>query len=211
MAPPLITITRQFGAGGSEIAQRAARALHWTVLDNEFVNEVAKRAGLQSDEVARLDERAPSLVERVSRTLSISSPELFNTGETSVPRVEAEESTVVRLTEHIIREAAVDGRCVLVGRGAQAILAQRPDALHVLVVASKTWRMQHAIAVRHIDPVQADRIVEETDRERDRYVKSHYGRARQDPANYDLVVNTEKLGIDGAADLVVAAARNRWQ
>lgn len=210
MAPPLITITRQFGAGGSEIAQRVARALHWTVLDNEFVNEVARRAGLESDEVARLDERAPSLVERVARTMSIASPELFNTGETSVPKVEAEESAVVSTTERIIREAAVDGRCVLVGRGAQAILAQRPDALHVLVVASKTWRMQHAIEVRHIDPAQADRITDETDRDRDRYVKAHHGRARQDPANYDLVVNTEKLGIDGAADLVVKAAKTRW-
>lgn len=211
MAPPIITITRQYGAGGSEIAQRAAQGLGWTVIDNEFVDEVARRAGLKSEEVAQLDERAPSLIERVARTLSLSSPELFDTGEMSVPKVEAEEDTVVAVSERIIREAAVEGHCVLVGRGAQAILAERPDALHVLVVAGKTWRMQHAIAARHIDPAHADRITEEADRERDRYVKTHYGRHRQDPALYDLVVNTEKLGIEDAGALVVAAAKRRWK
>jgi len=211
MAPPLITITRQYGAGGSEIAQHVARALGWTVLDNEFVDEVARRAGLRSEEVARLDERAPSLVERVARTLAIASPELPASAETPVPKVETEERTVVQVTERIIREAALEGRCVLVGRGAQALLAERPDALHVLVVASRAWRARHAVAVRHIDPAQSDRITDDTDRERDRYVKTHYRRSRLDPANYDIVVNPEKLGIEAAGDLVVAAARHRWR
>jgi cytidylate kinase len=101
---------------------------------------------------------------------------------------------------------------VLVGRGAQAILAQRPDALHVYVVASKPWRVRLAVERLGVDPAKAERVVDETDRRRDQYVRTYYGRHRQDVVNYDLVVNTERLGLDGAAALVVAEARRRqWQ
>ena len=130
MAPPLITITRQFASGGSDIAQLVATQLGWTVIDNEFVDEVARRAGLPATEVAQREERAPSLLERLARTLAVSSPEMFVTT-AGVPRLDDDEATIVKIAERIITEAAQHGRVVLVGRGAQALLAQRPDALHV--------------------------------------------------------------------------------
>src|SRR5881296_1804152 len=130
----IITITRQYGSGGSAVAKRAADALGWTLIDNEFVEEVARRAGLPAEEVAQREERAPGLLERLARTLAVSSPELFISSATA-PRVEQDEATIVKMTERVIAEAAAHGRIVLVGRGAQAVLAQRPDALHVYVVA----------------------------------------------------------------------------
>ena len=210
MPPPLITITRQYASGGSDIAQGVAAALKWTLIDNEFVDSVARRAGLPAAEVAQREERAPGLLERLARTLAIASPELF-TGP-AVSDAERDEATIHRLTERIIHEAAAMGRVVLVGRGAQAILAQRPDALHVYVVGSKPWRVRFAVERMGIDPAKAEKTVEETDRGRDQYVKTYYGRARQDAANYDLVVSAERLGLDGAAALVVAEARRRgWE
>lgn len=192
------------------MAQLAAAALGWTVIDNEFVDEVARRAGLSASEVAQLEERTPGLLERLARTLAVASPELFITG-TSVPQVERDEATVVKLTERIIHEAGVLGRCVLVGRGAQAILAQHPGALHVYVVASKAWRMRLAVERLGVDPATVEKVVDDTDRRRDKYVQKYYGRTRPDPANYDLVVNTERLGFEGAAQLIVAEARRRWK
>jgi cytidylate kinase len=101
---------------------------------------------------------------------------------------------------------------VLVGRGAQALLAQRPDALHVYVVASRPWRVRHAVERLGVAPTEAEQVVDDTDRARDQYVKTYYGRHRPDVVNYDLVVNTERLGIAGAAALVVAEARRRqWR
>ena len=208
MAPPLITITRQFASGGSDIAQLVATQLGWTVIDNEFVDEVARRAGLPATEVAQREERAPSLLERLARTLAVSSPEMFVTT-AGVPRLDDDEATIVKIAERIITEAAQHGRVVLVGRGAQALLAQRPDALHVYVVASKAWRRQVAVDRLGADPASVEKLVDETDRQRDGYVKTHYGRARQAPENYDLVVNAERLGFTGAADLVVAEAKRR--
>ncbi|HSD30485.1 MAG TPA: cytidylate kinase-like family protein [Gemmatimonadales bacterium] len=207
MPPPLITITRQYASGGSDIAQRAAEALGWTLIDNEFVDDVARQAGLPAAEVAQREERAPGLLERLARTLAIASPELF-TGP-AVSDAERDEATIHRLTERIIHEAAALGRVVLVGRGAQAILAQRPDALHVYVVGSKPWRARFAVERLGIEPAKAAKLVEETDRQRDQYVRTYYGRTREDAANYDLVVNAERLGLDGAAALVVAEARRR--
>lgn len=208
MAPPVITVTRQYASGGSDVARHVATELGWDVIDNEFVDEVARRAGLPAAEVAQREERAPGLLERLARTLAVASPELFMTA-AAVPRVAQDEGAIVELTERVIAEAAAHGRAVLVGRGAQALLAQRPDALHVYVVASKPWRMRLAVERLGADPAHVEHIVDDTDRRRDHYVTAHYGRHRQDVVNYDLVLNTEKLGIEGAVALIVAEARRR--
>jgi len=101
---------------------------------------------------------------------------------------------------------------VLVGRGAQAVLGNRPDALHAYVVASKAFRMKLAVERLGADPAHVERVVEETDRQRDQYVKTYYGRHRHEVTNYDLVVNAERLGFEGAAGLVVAEAKRRgWK
>jgi len=210
-APPLITVTRAYASGGSDIARLVAKALGWTLIDNEFVDQVARMAGLPAEEVAQLEERAPGLLERVARTLAVASPEMFITT-ASAPRPEGDEATIVKMTERVIAEAAAEGRAVLVGRGAQAILAKRENALHVYVVASKPWRRQRAVERLGVDPATVDRVVDETDRQRDQYVKSNYGRDRHDLTNYDLVVNAETLGFEGAAALMVAEAKRRgWR
>ncbi|MGH7547040.1 MAG: AAA family ATPase [Gemmatimonadales bacterium] len=211
MAPPVITITRQYASGGSDVARLVAAQLGWTVIDNEFVDEVARRAGLPAEEVAQREERAPGLLERLARTLAVASPEMFIATAT-VPPVEQDEATIVKMTGRVIAEAAAHGRIVLVGRGAQAVLAQRPDALHVYVVASKPWRMKLAVERLGVDPGRVQKVVDETDRQRDQYVKTYYGRHRQDVTNYGLVVNTERVGIDGAVAVIVGEARRRgWQ
>ena len=181
------------------------------LIDNEFVDEVARLAGLPREEVARREERAPGLLERLARTLTVASPEMFITsGEHQLP-VETEEDTLVKTTERVIAGAAAEGRVVLVGRGAQALLASRSNALHVYVVASRPFRRKVAIERLGVDPASVDKIIDETDQNRDQYVKSHYRRDRQDLTQYDLVLNAERLGFDGAAEVIVAEVkRRRW-
>ena len=213
--PPLITITRQYAAGGSEVAKQVAAVLGWTVIDNEFVDEVARRAGLPADEVAQKEERAPGLLTRIARNLAAATPELSagtTAGTTALPAAEAEETTIVKITERVITEAAAHGRAVLVGRGAQAVLARRPNALHVYLVGPKAWRMEMAVEHLGVERAEVERVLDEVDRDRDRYVKAHYGRARHDATNYDLVLNTARLGFTGAAEVVVAEVRRRqWK
>src|SRR2546428_13765108 len=127
MAPPVITVTRQYGSGGSDIARLVAERLGWELVDNQFVEAVARRAGVPPDEVAQREERAPGLLERLARTPAVASPEMF-IPQAAVPRVEQDEATPVKGTEGVISQPAIHGRGVLVGRGAQAGLCTRPDA-----------------------------------------------------------------------------------
>src|SRR3989442_10989476 len=129
MAPPVITVTRQYGSGGSDVARLVAERLGWELVDNEFVEEVARRAGVPPAEVAQREERAPGLLERLARTLAVASPEMF-IAQAPVPRVEQDEATLVKITERGIAEAAAHGRGGLVGRRAPAGVGNRPAALH---------------------------------------------------------------------------------
>jgi cytidylate kinase len=79
--------------------------------------------------------------------------------------------------------------------------------LHVRLVASKEFRIRVAIERRGVDPAQAVRVVEETDRSRRRFHKEFYGRDWDDPTNYHMVLNTERLGFEGAAGVIAERAR----
>ena len=127
----------------------------------------------------------------------------------SPPSVETEEETIVQMTERVIAQVAAEGRAVLVGRGAQAVLATRANALHVYVVAPKPFRRNIAIERLGIDPANVDKVLQETDEHRDQYIKTHYGRDRRDLTQYDLVLNADRLGFEGAADLIVAELTRR--
>ncbi len=206
----VVTITRQFGAGGSEVARLVARALGWTVIDNEFIDEVSRRAGLPAEVVAAHEERAPSLNERLIRALATSSPEMFVPAAADESE-EVEEEKLERITERVIAEAAAHGRAVLVGHGAQYVLAKSTPAetLNVWVTAPRAERVRTIAGRLNVPPAKAERTIDEIDAARDRYVHKWHGRARQDPANYHLVVNTGALGYAGAADLIVAAVKQR--
>ncbi len=207
----VVTITRQYGAGGSLVAQRVAEHLGWTVIDNEFVGEVAKRAGLPPEEIAAREERAPSLLERLAAALALSAPEMFAPAAT-VEGAEGDEERLIRITERVIAEAAAHGRVVLVGRGATAYLGTAEEgaqALHVYVVAPRAVRVRTVMARLALDEAEAARTVHEIDAARERYLERYYRRRRDDAANYHLVVNTAWLGYDGAADAITELAHRR--
>ncbi len=201
----VITISRQYGAGGSDVAGRVARALGWAVVDNELVEQVAARAGISPELVAEREERAPSFVERLTRTLAAATPELFPPPGGTV--AEFDEAALVRITESVVGEMATRGRLVLVGRAAPAVLDQQKDALHVKLVAPREFRI-HAASVRlGMDPSEAARIVDESDAMRARYHREYYGRDWAEPVNYHMILNTGLLGMAGAAEVVVGWAR----
>ncbi len=201
----VITVSREYGAGGSEVARRVAAALGWSVVDNELVEQVAERAGLTAAEVAEREERAPTFVERLSRTLAAAMPEFVAPPGGTVP--DLDEARLVRITEGVVAELAEKGRVVLVGRAAPVVLGRREGALHVRLVALRTYRIQAASERLGIDPEEAARIVDESDQMRASYHREYYERAWTDPLNYDMTLNTSALGLQGATDVIIARAR----
>ena len=157
--------------------------------------------------MAEREERVPTFAERLSRTLAAATPELFplpRSGGTISP---LEEADLVRITETVVAEAAERGKVVLVGRAAPAVLARRTDALHVRVVASKAHRIDVAATRLGVPHARAVELLEEHDRMRGRYHREYYQRDWNDPVNYHMVLNTETLGMQGAADVIVDRAR----
>jgi cytidylate kinase len=203
----LITISRQYGAGGSEVAARVAQSLGWRVVDNELVERVAARAGLAPEDVANREERVPTFIERLARTLVAATPELLVPPEAGGTASSLSEADLVRVTELVVEEAAAEGRVVLVGRAAPAVLARERDAIHVKVVAPREWRILAVSERLGLQPSEAATLTDDTDRARARYHRQHYHRDWHDPANYHLVLNPAALGVDGAAELVIARAR----
>lgn len=208
----IITISRQYGAGGSEVARRVAAALGWRVVDNELVEEVAARAGLPASDVAEREERVPSFAERLARTLAASTPELFTAPVPGGTVPKFQEADLVRITETVVAEVAARGRAVLVGRAAPAVLAQEEDSLHVKLVAPRPYRIQAAAQRLGVDPGKAAEILDETDTMRERYLRQFYRRNWNDPVNYHMVLNTGALGHDGVTEIIVGEARRRgWK
>jgi CMP/dCMP kinase len=205
----LITISREYGAGGSEVARRVASALGWRVVDNELVEAVAARAGLQPADVAEREERVSGFVERLARTLAASTPELFPASVTGGTIPKLQEADLVRITESVVEEVAAGGRVVLVGRAAPAVLARERDSLHVKLVAPKAYRIQTAAERLGMDPDDTAALLEETDAMRARYHRQYYKRDWHDPVNYHMVLNTGALGLEGAAAVVADEARRR--
>jgi cytidylate kinase len=205
---PLITISRQYGSGGSEIAERVAHALDWHLYDNAVVNEVAKRLGMQPAEVSAREERVPSLPERIASAMALGMPEVMPT--VADLAMQPSEERIVEMTRRVMEEAVLAGPAVLVGRGAQCMLASRADALHVFCYAPAEALASYAVTNLGVAAEDAARVVAENNHHREQYVKRHWKRDWRDFANYHVCVNTAWLGIDGASELIVQLARERF-
>lgn len=203
---PVITISRMYGSGGSEVAERVAGALGWQLFDNELIDAVAARSGLTRAEVTEQEERVPSMVERLAAALSLGSPEILP----PAAAIETSEERIVQITNRVIEEAVQTGPAVFVGRGAQCLLAERSDALHVFCFAPRAALRAYAMEKFHVGDAEADRIVADTNKQREHYVKRHWNRDWRSFDNYHLCLNTSWLGFDGAAQLVVDAARRHF-
>ena len=204
----IVTVSRQLGAGGEELAHRVAERLGFRVVDNELVDRVSERAGLPPAEVAAKEERAPGFVERLARALARSAPE--QQGQPAEKMPEPEELSLVEATERAVAEIAAEGRVVLVGRAASAVLSGAHDALHVKIVAPVPARVERIAARYGVDAREAERRLKESDATRARYHRHHYQRDWNDAANYHMVLNTGALGVEGAVDQVVARAKAMW-
>lgn len=204
----ILTVSRLYGSGGSEVAALVAKKLGWSLLDNAVVDAVAARMGLSVAEIRDREERVPSLVERLTSAMAMGSQEWMS------PIAEAKRPTdeqLIEVTRHIIDEAIARGPMVVVGRGTQEMLAEREDTLHVFCYAPRKALIARTMRREGVSAEEAARLVDETNRQRDQWVKLHWERDRRAHENYDLSVNTARLGIEGAVELVTAAAKNRFK
>lgn len=200
----IVAIARELGAGGRAVGDAVAAALNIPLLDNEIVNLVAQRIGAPESYVAERDEQPESFTDRVLRGITAAYPESLS----SQGLPDWSEEHLVQLTETIIKERAASESLVVIGRGAPILLKDRPDAVRVFVTAPQAERVARVAQRLGLSADDALKEVRKSDQHRAAYFKEHYAVDDwRDPRYYDLVVNTARFGIDGAARLVVGAAR----
>jgi cytidylate kinase len=200
----VVTVSRQYGAGGLRVAPALADALGYRFVDREVVEEAARRVGVDPELARDRDERVPDLIEQLGRALAAASPEFGM----SFPPVE--DRTLADATAEVVRALAAAGGYVILGRGGQAVLRDRPDAFHLSLVGSREDRLARVMKSQGLSERESADRLERTDDERAAYVKRFLGADINDPLLYDCVLNTSRLGIAGAVAAAVAAARHRF-
>ena len=211
---PVITISRQFGAGGSTIGHALADRYSAEYLDREIAAAAAARLGVPERDAAEFDEREPGLLDRVGWVLAAGHADATAPdAESLVAAPPMDADRLAEITQQVIREAAARGNAVIVGRGGAFILRDHPGALHVQLVAPLAARLaylrdrvEQAPADVRPDEASLERLCHEIDQARGRYLHHLYGVDWRDPAHYALVVDTGKLGIQAATDAIAAAA-----
>lgn len=204
----IITISREVGSGGGDVARGVADALGWRVVDNELVDQIATRSGLTRAEVVEREERAPGFLERLIRMLTRAAPEILSPPAEADP--DSEEAKLVKITESVVAEMAREGRVVLVGRAAPAVLKGDRDGLHVKIVAPKSDRIAAVSKRLGVSPDSAATEVARSDANRARYHQQYYDRDWKDAAQYHLVLNAAALGVEGAVATIVGRAKALW-
>src|SRR5258708_203908 len=213
---PVITVGRQFGAGGHTVAEMLARELHSEILDSGIIDEAAHRLQLPKEEVEAEDEQPGSILARILLALGSASTEPLIPPEATAwtppnaaPTFDTRKA-VLAITQHVIEEAARSGNVVIVGRGGAYILRDFPGALHVFLRASEAVRVKTIMARFKItSEEEARRRLKQTDENWTSYIKQVYGHDRNLASHYDLVLDTGRLGYEATIDVLLAALKSR--
>lgn len=198
-----ITIGREFGSGGAEVAELLAQKIGWKLVDRDFIDRIAQLAQVSPIEAERCDERVDSWFHRTVKALWHGGYEGSATS-TGGEAVVFDSDSMARLSRHVIDEAASLGECVIVGRGAQCILQQRRSAFHVFVYAPWPERVER-VRQRMGNGIDAEATILDMDRFRESYIRRHFHQEWTDRHLYDLMVNS-CVGLEQAAQAIACAA-----
>src|SRR5947209_6053561 len=206
-----ITISRQYGSGGGEIAARLAQKLGWQLIDHEIVAQVAHELGITAEEAEARDERVEGFIARVLSTFQHAAPAALVPAVVPPVSPDFEEHAYREALHRVVETAANTGHAVIVGRAGQVLLAARRDVLHVRIVAPLKQRITYVALREGMDEATAQLRIQLKDRDRVRYLQMQYHRSVDDPLLYDLVLNTGVLDLDSAVDLICIALERKAQ
>ncbi|HEX2267314.1 MAG TPA: cytidylate kinase-like family protein, partial [Actinomycetota bacterium] len=167
----VVTVSRQYGAGGFRVARGLAGALGFRLVDREIVEEAAKRIGWDPEAAKSRDERAPALVEEVGMALAGAGPSVGGGPPLFVPSPSMDDRSLVRATGAVITSLADAGDYVILGRGGQAVLRDHPAACHISLVGDLRDRARRVIQWQQVDEREALARCERVDADRAGYVR----------------------------------------
>ena len=182
----IITIEREYGCGGGEIAQKLANQIGWKLWDQLLTEEIARLAKCPKAVVEVREERTDPLYYRLFKSFMRGSYE----GSINAPKLNLVDSeTILRITRRVVEHAAEGGNCVIVGRGSQQFLKSRPDTLRVFLYAPREDKVRRLLA-RGKSPEEAEQLVDTVDRERADFIQKYFNVEWPDRSIYHTMMNT---------------------
>lgn len=221
----VITVSRQLGSHGGEIAAGVAQALGLRLIDVETINRAAQQAGVPEIALAEMEqEGARGLANQVLKAMR-AMPGLNGLSAPAAAAVEPSGLTIpfaglfsptvrplsasldsfVRMVDLVIRGLAREGNVLIAGRGGQVLLRKLPGVLHVQTVAPRAYRVEVVAAQYQLDKRAAQRKLRASDRARADYLRRYHGVGWLDPTLYHLVINTGRVSVATAIQLIIAA------
>ncbi len=194
----ILTVEREYGSGAADISEKLAGKLGWKLWDQLLTNEIARRMECDSKHVEQREERRDPLGYRLLKSFMRGSFE----GSMVAPHLKvADAEGIRRVAEHLVRKAAEEGNCVIVGRGAAYYLQDRTDAFHVFIYApfeDKVRRLQAQGKTQE----EAANLVETVDADRTAFIKQHFGIDWPARQFFHVMVNS-MMGDEAAAETVL--------
>jgi cytidylate kinase len=182
----IITIEREYGAGGGDIAQLLATRLGWKLWDQRLTEEIARLAHCSKDAVQEREERTDPLYYRLFKSFLRGSYE----GSQNAHKLNLVDSeTILKLTERVVLHAAETGNSVIVGRGSQHFLRDRADALRIFLYAGKEDKVARLVA-RGKAHHEAETLADSVDRERADFIQKYFGVEWPTRVLYHAMINT---------------------
>lgn len=192
--PPIITISRQYGSGGHEIGERLAQELNIPLYDRTIIDRTAEELGYTSEYIKR-KEQSTSKMELLKMIFSDSSGVL--------PEMELSDDDAIFVTEsRIIRKLATEGPCVIIGRLADFLLKRNPHCFRVFVCSDIESAISRVTREYGIPDQKAEEEIHRINKERANHYWRYTGQRWGDTRNYDLVVNTSRIGIDKTIEII---------
>jgi len=202
----VITVSRELGSKGTDIAHMVAERLGYECLDREFIAAIAQEAGIEEAHVS-------SKEESISARPRIVGPEMaafFRRQRYASPRPREalDDQAYIELVRKVIYDRAEAGNVVILGRGGQMVLRNWPGALHVYITALLEVRVTRVAQEREIGHQLAERMVRQSDRQRRDYIRHFYNNADwRSPRYYHLITDTSRIPPEVAAEIIIRAAQ----
>ncbi len=202
----IITISRQLGAGGAFIGQQVARRLDLHYADREIIRKAAKQLSVREEDIEIRDEKTlpfwETLVQSTGYAHEFYVPINIQYAPTDAEMYAAE--------TNIIRKIAEKGSAVIIGRCGFHILAARPNTLRVFLHADAKFRAERVMELYKMNRKDAELAVEESDRERSKYITAFTGLEWKNTSNFDLTIDTGKLGLENSIEGILSFV-NLWK
>ena len=194
-----ITISREYGSGGGEIAARVAQRLGWRLVDHEVITQIAQRLGVEEEDAAAHDEHADGWIVQFLSTMQTVGPMVALPANLTFP---PDDMAYAHALRDVVHAAVSASPCVVVGRGSQIILRERRDVLHVRIVAPIELRIAYVAQRENLSRAAAQQRIHQKDLDRRRYLSTTYHHTPDEPHLYDLIINTSVLDLDSCAALI---------